>query len=171
VLGTGESRERGEKFGESFTYATEYVGKMARLGKLAAIFPDRKYSDGVKFIHAYIQSYVHRTFKQKAKREKNAPVSSKYVFLEHLASTGSSEKKVQDELLNILLAGRDTTAGLLSHLFHTLARRPDIFQKLRAEVLRLGGRQPSFEQIKEMKYLQYCLNEALRLYPMYGTSP
>ena len=74
-------------------------------------------------------------------------------FHKSLALTGRSEKRIQDELWNILLAGRDTTAGLLSHLFHTLARRPDIFQKLRAEVLRLGDRKPSCAQIKEMKCL------------------
>lgn len=89
------------------------------------------------------------------------------MFIEHLAKTGSSPKKIQDELINILLAGRDTTAGLLAHLWYILARRPDVFTKLRTEVLRLDGREPTFEEIKEMKYLQYCLNEALRLYPLY----
>jgi cytochrome P450 len=137
------------------------------LGKLATLFPDRAYDDGIKFIHEYIQSYVRKTLEQKASQEKTDQASSKYVFLEHLARTDSSEKKIQDELLNILLAGRDTTASLLAHLWYILARRPDIFKKLRAEVLHLGDREPSFEQIKEMKYLQYCLNEALRLYPMY----
>jgi len=86
--------------------------------------------------------------------------------LEELAKAGYSEKKIQDELLNILLAGRDTTASLLAHLWHILARRPDVFKKLRAEVLSLGDKEPSFEQIKEMKYLQYCLNEALRIHPI-----
>ena len=69
--------------------------------------------------------------------------------------------------MNILVAGRDTTASLLSHLWYILARRPDVFEKLRTEVLQLDGREPTFEETKEMKYLQYCLVEVLRLHPMY----
>lgn len=166
VLGTGEARHRGKRFAEHLSYTTSVMSIRGRVGKLAAILPDQEYEDGIKFIHEYIQYYVRRTLEQKAKRGKSVQASSKYVFLEHLAMSESSEKKIQDELLSILLAGRDTTASLLAHLWYTLARRPDVLQKLRSEVLHLGDRAPSFEQIKEMRYLQYCLNEALRLYPV-----
>jgi cytochrome P450 len=91
--------------------------------------------------------------------------NDKYVFLEHLAKTGYPEKKIQDELLNILLAGRDTTAGLLSYLFYHLAREPRIWEKLRAEVLSLGDETPSFEQIKSLKYMQWVLNEGIYYKP------
>jgi cytochrome P450 len=169
VLGTGESREKGVKFGEAFAYATEYVGNVARLGPLAKLLPDKKYDESEKYVHEYLQYYVHRALDQrKDGAEKPDEDSKRYVFIEQLAKSISDPKKIQDELLNILLAGRDTTAGLLSHLFYILARNPDIFEKLRAEVNKLEGREPTFEQIKDMKYLQYCLNEALRLHPMYG---
>jgi cytochrome P450 len=167
VLGTGESRERGIKFGECFTYTTEQIGNTSRLGKLATIFPNKRYDDSINYVQEYIQYYVRRALEhQKTNPEKSGESSSKYVFIEQLAQTISNPKKIQDELINILIAGRDTTASLLSHLWYTLARRPDIFAKLRAEVQHLEGREPTFEQIKEMKYLQYCLNEALRLHPM-----
>jgi hypothetical protein len=45
---------------------------------------------------------------------------------------------------------------LLSYLFYFLARRPDVFSKLRAEIMALGKDLPTFEEIKELKYLQYC---------------
>lgn len=170
MLGKGEAREKGVKFAENFTNATEVIGNRARLGKLAGLFRNKQFDDEVKFIHEYIQVYVRKALEQKANPEKTEN-ASKYVFLEHLAMSENSSQKIQAELLNILVAGRDTTAGTLAHLWYTLARRPDVFEKLRAEVLRLEDREPSFEQIKEMKYLQYCLNETLRLYPMYGTSP
>lgn len=168
VLGTGASREKGVKFGECFTYATEILGNRGRLGKLAGILPDPKFDASIKYVHEYLEYYVHRALEQqKASPEKVEQESSKYVFLEQLAKSTTSPEKIHDELINILLAGRDTTAGLLAHLWYILARRPDVFAKLRAEVLHLDGRKPSFEQIKDMKYLQYCLNETLRLHPMY----
>lgn len=169
VLGDGEATARGVKFGETFQYVTEKVGLTARVGKLATILPDKEFTDGTKYVHEYVGNYVRKTIEQNKKYAalgEEAEPESKYVFLEHLAKTGYSEKKIQDELLNILLAGRDTTAGLLAHLWYIIARRPDVFEKLKAEVLSLGNKMPTFEQIKEMKYLQYCLNEALRLHPV-----
>jgi cytochrome P450 len=83
-----------------------------------------------------------------------------YAFLEHLANTNYGEKKIQDQLLNILLAGCDTTDDFLSFLFYVLVRRPDVFSKLRAEVMELSNKRPTFEQVKSMKYLQWYLNES-----------
>jgi cytochrome P450 len=162
VLDAGISNERGNMFSEAFTYATEKIGFRGRLGKLAVMFPDKKFKDSVQFIHEYVHHYVQRAVElhKTASIQEKAGYgdSSRYIFLEELAKTGYSEKKIQDELLNILLAGRDTTAGLLSYLFYILARRPDVLSKLRAEIMSLGNDRPTFEGIKNMKYLQYCEN-------------
>jgi hypothetical protein len=57
------------------------------------------------------------------------------------------------------VAGRDTTASLLSHTLHILARRPDVWSKLKAEIDELKGRAPDYEMLRNMKYLKYVLNE------------
>jgi cytochrome P450 len=160
VLEGGTESERGNKFAEAFTYATEKIGLQNRLGKLATMLPDKKFKDSTEFIHEYVRGYVqkavdlHKKSLQSGKLEQKD--SSRYIFLEELAKTGYNEKKIQDELLNILLAGRDTTASLLSFFFWKISRRPEIFAKLRAEVMALGKQRPTFEEIKNMKYLQYC---------------
>ena len=162
MLGEGEASTRGIQFGDAFQYVTGKAGTIARLGMLARIKPDPEYTKGIKYVHEYVQNYVRKTVEQNKKyaaHGEKAEPGARYVFLESLAKENYSEKKIQDELLNILLAGRDTTASLLAHLWYILARRPDVFNKLRAEVLSLGNKAPSFEQVKEMKYLQYCLNE------------
>lgn len=73
-------------------------------------------------------------------------------------------------MLSILAAGRDTTAAFLSFLFLLLAQHPDVFQKLRTVVIEEFGtyqEEPriSFASLKSCSYLQYCLSEALRVYP------
>jgi len=102
---------------------------------------------------------LHQQNLKDGKLGKDDEKAGKYVFLEHLAKTNYSERKIQDELLNILLAGRDTTASLLGYFFYILARRPDVMAKLREEISKLGNTRPSFEEIKSLKYLQRCLNE------------
>lgn len=51
------------------------------------------------------------------------------------------------------------TASLHSNLWFTLSRRPDIWTRLRKEVFSLEGAKPDLSSLKEMKYLQACLNE------------
>ena len=90
----------------------------------------------------------------------------RYVFADELVTKTNDKYQVRSELLNILLAGRDTTASLLSNVWWTLARRPDIFAKLQEEIAFLDGSAPDYQQIKDMKYLRAFLNESLRLYPV-----
>lgn len=90
----------------------------------------------------------------------------RYVFLNELLKQTDDKVQIRSELLNILLAGRDTTASLLSNVWFELSRRPEVYKKLREEVNALGGKKPSFQQIKDMKYLRALLNESLRLHPV-----
>ena len=68
--------------------------------------------------------------------------------------------RLRNELLNVLVAARDTTASLLGSIFYFLARHPDTWNKLRAEVAELNGRHPDYQTLKDMKYLKAVLNES-----------
>ena len=96
---------------------------------------------------------------------------------------------LHDEVLNILLAGRDTVGGLhtliqlcslgnqtattLTFTIYLLSMHPDVLKRLRAEVLeKVGPKQrPTYADIKEMRYLRAVINETLRLYPAVLVSP
>lgn len=76
---------------------------------------------------------------------------------------------LRDMVLNFVIAGRDTTACLLSWMFYMLATHPEIQQKLQAEIdAKFGsGTSPTIKGVaaSEMPYLNGVLYEALRLYP------
>lgn len=166
-LGGNEGSDQ-HRFGIDFDYAQTVVGKRNRTSWIVALSRDKEYDRACKFVHAFVDQIVYRALEQSKSRdpEKPAEESGRYVFLTEVAKRTSDPKQLRDECLNILLAGRDTTASLLSHTFHVLARRPDIFNKLKAEVDELGGARPDYETLKSMKYLKYVLNESLRLYPV-----
>lgn len=48
-----------------------------------------------------------------------------------------------------------------------LAENPHILKRLRQEVLEIVGetRRPTFDDMKDMKYLRAVINETIRLYP------
>ena len=48
-------------------------------------------------------------------------------------------------------------------MFFVLARNPEIWERLRREIDdTLHGELPTYEQLRNMKYLKWCLNECKR---------
>jgi cytochrome P450/NADPH-cytochrome P450 reductase len=66
-----------------------------------------------------------------------------------------------------LIAGHETTSGLLSFAIYFLLEHPEYLDRAREEVDRvLGGTlQPTFDQVHELTYVRRVLDEALRLWP------
>lgn len=138
---------------------------------LSRWIPDRKRAEGIKAMHKFADEYVTEAIARHNNPtidvEKNEK-AERYVFLHALVKHTQDPCVLRSELLNVLLAGRDTTAGLLANTWWVLARRPDVWNKLLAEIDEHcpGGKRPDYTVIKEMKYLKYVLNESLRLMPV-----
>jgi cytochrome P450 len=74
-------------------------------------------------------------------------------------------EQLRDEVMTMFAAGHETTANALTWCWHALAQRPDIRERLRAELKRvLGGRTPTFDDLSRLRYTRAVLQETLRLY-------
>lgn len=163
TLTAGADGKPQDPFGEAFNYCTEKIGNEARLG-FRNLLPNRKYEDSKKIVHEFADRYVQKALEYRrvakaAGKDPDEKPDGRYIFLYELAKDTQDPMMLRTETLNILLAGRDTTASLLSDLWLILSRRPDVWEKLQAEVQALNGKKPTFEEMKDMKYLRYCLNE------------
>ncbi len=87
----------------------------------------------------------------------------RYVFLEHLVERTRDPDVLRDQLMSGMLGGRDTTSSLLGNLFYTLARRPDIWKKLKAEIGQIETQPPTMGDISAAKYARNCLQECENL--------
>ncbi|KAI0686845.1 high nitrogen upregulated cytochrome P450 monooxygenase 1 [Cytidiella melzeri] len=74
----------------------------------------------------------------------------------------SIESLTADGMMAVI-AGSDTTATALSHLWYFLVKHPECYKTLRAEIL--AENEGDFTRQANMPYLNACINEALRLYP------
>lgn len=84
----------------------------------------------------------------------------RYVLLHGLGKVLHDRIRLRDELLTVFVAGRDITTSLLSSMFFTLARKPSVWLRLRAEVEQLKGEKPTFEQLMQMRCFKCGLNES-----------
>ncbi|KAI9356497.1 cytochrome P450 [Zopfochytrium polystomum] len=90
------------------------------------------------------------------------------LFMEYRDEAGNelSDKDLRDMMINMLLAGRDTTSIALSWAIFELAKRPDVVQKIRDEVesvVRDGL--PTYDTVKDLTYVTAVFYETLRLHP------
>lgn len=163
-----------DEFASFFDHSQWVAAQRARFEKLSWIVDNKKTRHSDKQVHDFVDKFVNNALaavktSKKASVDKEKPTG--YVFLDALVSMTQDPIEVRSQLLNILLAGRDTTASLLSWTVLMLARHPDVFRKLRETIISEFGtysapRNITFATLKSCQYLQYCMNETLRLYPV-----
>jgi cytochrome P450 len=85
---------------------------------------------------------------------------------------GMTDKELRDEVMTIFIAGYETTANGLFWVWYVLARRPDLLERLQAEVdTVLAGRLPTFADSMQLVYTRMFISETLRLYSPSGFIP
>lgn len=71
-----------------------------------------------------------------------------------------------DNMITFLIAGHETTSGLLSFTFYFLLKNPQAYEKAQQEVDEVIGKGPiTVEHLSKIPYLNAVLRESLRLQP------
>lgn len=77
-----------------------------------------------------------------------------------------SDENIRYQIITFLIAGHETTSGLLSFAIYFLLKNPDKLKKTVQEADDvLQGGLPTFKQVQKLSYTRMVLNEALRLWP------
>ncbi|EJD40226.1 cytochrome P450 monooxygenase pc-2 [Auricularia subglabra TFB-10046 SS5] len=138
------------------------------------IFSDRTKTH-MKEINAFIDPILQRALlKKRQTKDRNSkselPLNSDdegATLLDHLVTLTDDAKVIKDEIINIMVAGRDTTSVTLTFAIYFMALHPDVLRRAREEVLAKVGttRTPSYDDLRDMKFLRAVINETLRLMP------
>jgi cytochrome P450/NADPH-cytochrome P450 reductase len=81
--------------------------------------------------------------------------------------TQLDDLNIRYQINTFLIAGHETTSGLLSYTIYALLKNPDVLAKARAEVDRVFGNDeaPTYAQVTQLHYINQVLKESLRLWP------
>ena len=79
------------------------------------------------------------------------------------------DENISAQCITFLVAGHETTSGLLSFATYALLKNPDVLARAYEEVDRVLGTDlsvlPTYAQIHQLTYVSQILNETLRLWP------
>src|SRR5580693_4316546 len=85
---------------------------------------------------------------------------------------------IRYQINTFLIAGHETTSGMLSCAIYALLKHPEVLRKAYEEVDRVLGPdldvKPTYQQVTQLTYITQILKEALRLWPpapAYGIAP
>jgi cytochrome P450 len=156
--------EENKIFAESFNIALEGLAKRFRLVPFHFLYSPKSFRRACKNAHEFVERFIDSRAALKTGTE---VLEDPYSFFDQVAEGSASKIHLCDQLLNVLLAGRDTTACCLSWTFRLLVRHPSVFDRLRKEISSVMRSEmaPSREQIRRMPFLSCVIKESLRLYP------
>ena len=84
------------------------------------------------------------------------------MLLDELAKHTGDLLEYGNETLHELSANCDTTAALIGWTFYFLSRNPEVFVKLRKEILADFFNRITFAKLRDCQYLRYNINETFR---------
>ena len=131
------------------------------LKRFSFLHRDPKWREAIHEVHRYVDQHIDDAFERvKSDAADTRGSRKRYILLDAMASQIQDKEQLRSQILGVFLPGHDTTAYSVGNVFHHLARRPDVWAKLRAEVLSKGSEAVTFELLKSMRYLQWVLAES-----------
>lgn len=162
TLEEGKSNFDAERFLASVDRALQGVGMRVALGRFAFLQGlDKSWRQACDEVHAFIDQHIERAIKDSAlpSMDKSPTAPSRYILLDELVKVTQDRLYLRAQLLNNFLPARDSTAIAIANVFFHLARYPQVWHKLRDEVLNYDGAL-TFESLKHMKYVKFVVNES-----------
>jgi cytochrome P450 len=158
-------------FVENFEACQRRIMMAMLLNEFYGLIQTKGFVEQCRQCHRYIDKFVRQALTRHESRvQMQQPKKERYIFADKLATETSDPIELRNQLLSILVAGRDTTASFMSFLFIMLARHSEVYSKLRSIILEEFGtfgspKDITFTRLKACTYLQWCMNETLRLFP------
>ncbi|KEY75092.1 hypothetical protein S7711_01552 [Stachybotrys chartarum IBT 7711] len=166
TLDRASSHHREQQFVDDYMICSTICSQKMQMGPLHnfvfSLAGRRAKNRVLQYVDGYVDKFLHRGRRIGHLR---------YDVLSELSRSTDDRTVLRDQVLHVLLASRDTAASLLSNLFFALAKRPQVWAKLREEVIGVAGSEGvTAEQLRDVTYLRWCVQEALRLYPVVPTN-
>jgi cytochrome P450/NADPH-cytochrome P450 reductase len=139
----------------------------------------RDLAGDVAFMNRMVDEIVaERRKSSDAAEDKKDMLAAMMTGVDRATGEQLDDVNIRYQINTFLIAGHETTSGLLSCTLYALLKHPEVLRKAYEEVDRVLGpdleARPTYQQVTQLSYITQILKEALRLWPpapAYGISP
>lgn len=143
-----------------------------QMSKWLWLFRNPKWFDAVDKVHDFIDTQIAKTYEEvdehdlrnissKTDLSESEKREERTDLLWSMANNLKNERaELRSHMLLLFVPNNDTTSIFISNVFWNLARFPDVYAKVREEVLSYGDVRLTYEVLRSMKYLNAVLNES-----------
>ncbi|MBO1325544.1 cytochrome P450 [Acetobacter sp. TBRC 12305] len=132
----------------------------------AMLRTQRKFRHDVAMMHELADSLVADRREKGAMGSRGDLLDSMLLGRDPTSGKQLSDENIRFQLVTFLIAGHETTSGLLSFTLYHLLKYPEILRKAQHCVDDvLGSRLPTPADMPRLDYLEHILMESLRLWP------
>lgn len=142
-------------------------GDRARRGPMVQMFyrqESQKYWEDIELLRKTSQEVINA--RKENPTEKKDLLNAMLNGVDPKTGEKMTEESVIDNMITFLIAGHETTSGLLSFAFFYMLKNPSAYEKAQQEVDEIIGKGPiTVEHLSKLPYLNGVLRETLRLSP------
>ena len=129
---------------------------------------DRLQSD-VEYMNTLVDDIIRERRKGGSGSAENDLLNYMLSGVDKVTGESLSDENIRYQINTFLIAGHETTSGLMSFTLYFLLNHPDVLEKAYEEVDRVLGRdisvEPTIKDVNQLTYIQQILSETLRLWP------
>lgn len=133
-----------------------------------AVGRNRAYEDGIDYMNSVVDTVIKER-KETGRVGEVGDLLDLMLASQNDPETGLTDENIRYQIITFLIAGHETTSGLLAFTINHLLKHPAIMTRARAEVDRVLGhdlaKSPTLREVSGLSYIRQILNESLRLHP------
>ena len=141
-------------------------GSRLPLQNLLLVKTRHQYEEDIRLMHQLADQLIAERRRRGEPRSGQDILSVMLNAKDPTTGEGLSDENIRYQMVTFLIAGHETTSGLLSFAIYELLRHPEVLRRAQAEADRvLDGQAPRFEHLQALTYIDQVLKETLRLWP------
>ena len=156
-------------FVDAMVDALKEAGNRARRPELinrAMLASERRYQADIKELHEVADQLIAERRRDPRAHDKDDLLARMLSAKDPVTGEGLSDENVRFQMVTFLIAGHETTSGLLSFALYLLLANPSVMARSRAVVDEvLGDEEPNLTHLPKLRYIEQVLMETLRLWP------
>ncbi|MEL6178011.1 MAG: cytochrome P450, partial [Myxococcota bacterium] len=170
LLGVEGRSDDAERLAEAIEIATEHIVHRTRswltIPEFIPTARNRRFQEALAVLNTIVLGIIEERRRSPDARHHNDLLAMFMEAQDEDTGERMTARQLRDEVMTMFLAGHETTAMSLTWTLYLLSQHPRVMVRLCEELETvLGGRKPTFADLKALSYLEQVLKESMRLYP------